>query len=113
MKASRLAVIGLAVAGVAALLWVVGGNAFARHREKQAEKAWVQSFGTLQDLLSRYPKTATNETARRLEDLAKPLGLDLTPRTQDSIAAEARSTVKSRESEAPWFPQDAFLYLTA
>ena len=112
MNVRRLALVGVAVAAVLALVWLVGGNAYARHREKQVERAWVQSFGPRQALLDRYAKTATNETARRLEALVKPLGLDLTPKTQDEITAQARA---SSESE---LPEDrarraVSLYLTA
>ncbi len=100
MKSFRLAAIGLAVVGAAALLWLLGGSAFARYRERQTERAWVQSFGTLQDLLKRYPRTATNDTARRLKPLVKPLELDLIPRTHDDVASSARSS--NAEADRAW-----------
>jgi hypothetical protein len=113
MKLLRLAAIGLAVVGAAALFWLLGGNAFARYRERQTERAWVQSFGTLQDLLIRYPKTVTNDTARRLEHLVRPFDLDLTPKTSDSLVAEAVSTTNAPGREALRPLQAAARYLTA
>jgi hypothetical protein len=73
MKPLRFAAIGFAVLCGLALLWLVGGNAFAKQRARRTERAWVQSFGTLPDLLKRYPRTSTNDTARRLKSLVKPL----------------------------------------
>lgn len=104
--------IGLAAMGAAVVLWLVGGNAFAHYRERQEEQAWAQSFGTLQDLLKRYPKTHTNETARRLEHLARPLGLDLTPRKPDALVARNVSSAKVSETLAERLRRAASRYLT-
>jgi hypothetical protein len=85
MNIRRLALVGVAVAAVLALLWLVGGNAYARQRERQVEAEWIRCFGTLQQLVDRYAKTTTNDTARRLETLVKPLGLDLTPKDSEEM----------------------------
>ncbi len=113
MTIRKLAFVGLAAGGGLLLLWLVGGNAYARYRERQVERAWVQSFGTYELLLSRYPKTTTNETARRLETLVKPLGLDLTPKTHEAITAHAVSSRSSSESEVERGRHAVSSYLTA
>jgi hypothetical protein len=112
-KASRFAWISLALAGGAVLLWLVGGNAYARYRERQVERAWVQSFGALRKSLGRYPKSTTNETARRLETLAEPLGLDLAPKAEEVSSADTRAVPKpgQKESEEEW--QAVSRYLTS
>jgi hypothetical protein len=113
MKLVRVAAIGLAVLCGLALLWLVGGNAFAKQRARRTERAWVESFGTLPNLLKRYPRTATNDTARRLEILARPLGLDLTPETHDALTAEAVSSTKPPEREVDRLRYTASVYLTS
>jgi hypothetical protein len=80
-----------------ALAWLIGANAYARHRERQVEADWVRSFGPLQQLLDRYPKTTTNESARKVELLAKPLELDLTPKSSDTITADAKASTSARK----------------
>jgi hypothetical protein len=97
MNARKLALVGLGMTGVAALVWLVGGSAYARYREKQVEAEWVRSFGTRQQLLDRYPKTTTNGSTQLLERLAKQLELDLTPKTADSITADASASRSARE----------------
>lgn len=113
MKVSRFASVGLAITALLALLWIIGGNAYARYRERQVERAWVQSFGPLQKLLDRYPTTTRNETARRLERLAEPLGLDLAPKTEEMSSADARAVSRpdQKESEEEW--QAVSRYLTS
>src|SRR5215470_8690069 len=95
-KVLKISVAALAVAVCLVLLWPAAGGAYASRRQRQVENAWVGSFGTLQDLLKRYPKSNTNETARRLEELVKPLGLDLTPKDREVIIHEP----VSRDSES-------------
>jgi hypothetical protein len=96
MKAWKTIFLALAVGVCLVLLWPVVCGRYAIYKQKQVEKDWVQSFGTLQHLLDRYPKTETNETAHRLEELVKPLGLDLTPRDPEVIFHEP----VSRDSES-------------
>ena len=95
-KVLKISVAALAVAVCLVLLWPAAGGAYASRKQRQVENAWVGSFGTLQDLLKRYPKSNTNETARRLEELVKPLGLDLTPKDREVIIHEP----VSRDSES-------------
>jgi hypothetical protein len=113
MKFLKRVGLGIAVGGMLALLWLVGGNAYARYRKKLVERAWVQSFGPLQKLLDRCPKTTTNETARRLEKLAEPLGLDLAPTTDGVPPRDTRAVPKpgQKESEEEW--QAVSRYLTS
>ena len=112
MKISRFAFISLAAGAFLVLLWLVGGNAYARYRERQIEHAWIQSFGPRQRILDRYPKTRTNDTARRLEKLADPLGLDLTAQTRESWS-DAVTTAKAGQEEAEEGWQAISRYLTS
>src|SRR5262249_20671304 len=109
----RLLAVALGIAVVAALAWLVGVNAYARHREKRVEADWVRSFGTLQQLLDRYPKTTTNETARRLERLGQTMGIDLTPKTIDAITQTAVASTKQTETQVDRGRQAASRYVRA
>ena len=98
MKILKVLGVGLAALAAIALLWFFGGPMLARSREAEAERAWVQSFGTFEELLKRYPRTATNDTTRQLAQLAKRLGLDLGAKTPDAQSSLAVST-KPRQDE--------------
>jgi hypothetical protein len=100
-KALKIAVVAVVVGVCLVLLWLVAAPAYASRRQRQVEKDWVQSFGTLQHLLARYPKTDTNETAHRLEELVKPLGLDLTPRDPEESIRGASRESSSADREWP------------
>jgi hypothetical protein len=65
----------------------MGGDAWAARREGRSEFAWTAAFGRLEDLKRKYPKIETNETAKRLEELAKALGFDLAPVVRTAGAA--------------------------
>ncbi len=69
------------LAAVAALagVWIVGGNAYAAKRERETDRAWTATFGSLDDLKKKYPTRATNETAMKLEELTRGTVFDLTP----------------------------------
>jgi hypothetical protein len=86
VKVRRVVVFSLTALILLTAVWVVGGNAWAAHREEQCDPAWTTEFGSLDDLKKKYPKRETNETAK-LEILAKDLGLDLAPagRTPGSV----------------------------
>jgi hypothetical protein len=75
VKLRRVVVFSLAAVFLATGLWVVGGNAWAARREERCDRAWTAAFGSLDDLKKKYPKRETNETAKRLEALAKAAGL--------------------------------------
>ncbi|MEO8585844.1 MAG: hypothetical protein ABI584_06765 [Acidobacteriota bacterium] len=64
----------------AALVWLAAGSLNGARRERAAESAWVASFGPLGDLTARFPAHPTNDAARALEEAARTVGIDLTPR---------------------------------
>jgi hypothetical protein len=101
MKAWRIVVVALTLGVCLVLLWPALGGAYASHKQRQVENAWVGSFGSLQDLLKKYPKSTTNDTAHRLEELVKPLGLDLTPKDPEAVTNEITRGSSSADKEWP------------
>ena len=79
MKLRRIVVFSFAALLLATGLWVVGGNMWAARKEEQYERAWIATFGSLEDLKKKYPKRDTNETAKKLEQLTRGTVFDLTP----------------------------------
>src|ERR1019366_10483432 len=79
MKLRRIVVFSFAALLLATGLWVVGGNMWAARKEEQYERAWIATFGSLEDLKKKYPKRDTNETAKKLEQLTSGTVFDLTP----------------------------------
>jgi hypothetical protein len=79
VKARRVVVFSLAALLLLAVVWVVGGNMWAAHREERCDRAWTATFGSLEDLKKKYPTRATNETAMKLEELTRGTVFDLTP----------------------------------
>jgi hypothetical protein len=75
----RLAAAVLAALAALAGVWIVGGNAWATHREAQCDRAWTATFGSVDDLKKKYPTRVTNETAKRLVELTRGTVFDLTP----------------------------------
>lgn len=64
------------------ILWMVGGRWYARVLLERELEAWASSsVGALEDVPKRFPHTSDNASALRLEALAKPLGIELAPRT--------------------------------
>jgi len=66
----------LAVQAAVLLTCVVGGNAVAAFRERQAERAWSAAGQPLGALARRYPKTPTNAAGLELARLAAGLGIE-------------------------------------
>jgi hypothetical protein len=82
-------------------LWIVGGNMWAARREERCDRAWTATFGSLDDLKKKYPKRETNETAKRVEVLAKDLGLDLAPSERTAGGVPRRLTpVEEKRGQA-------------
>lgn len=89
------------MAFLAACVWIMGGDAWAARREGRSEFAWNAAFGPLEDLKKKYPKLETNETAKRLEELAKALGFDLAPAVRTAGAApRPRTPAEERRAQA-------------
>ncbi len=64
----------------AALLTVAayGGTLLVvRHKEQAVDRAWAETYGSLDGFDASLPRTEKNETARRLEELCWPLGFPL------------------------------------
>jgi hypothetical protein len=103
---SRLRTAGAVVAVSAALLaagvfaWIVGGNALAARRERAAEREWEKAFGSHAFLVRKYTVAETNASARRVEELARELGVNLELRT-GPIDWKA-STFPEAERAARW-----------
>ncbi len=76
MRPRYVAVLSGSAAFLAACVWIMGGDAWAARREGRSEFAWNAAFGRLEELTKKYPKVETNETAKRLEVLAKAPGFD-------------------------------------
>ena len=73
MKRRVLRTLG-ALVGVL-MLWYGGGNLVAWLYGRSAVAAWEESFEPLDEVASRFPKTARSEAAEELARLAEPLGL--------------------------------------
>lgn len=80
-RSRALRLVAAVVAALAALagVWIVVGNALASRRERETDRAWTATFGSLDDLKKKYPTRATNETAMKLEELTRGTVFDLTP----------------------------------
>ncbi len=112
MKIWKIFAVLLLAAVCLLLLWTFGGGAWAAHRERVEERAWVASFGTWERLLGTHPKTATNDTARHLERLGQRLGLELKLRSPADATARTASRV-GPESETERGVRGLSHYLTA
>ena len=84
MRGLRIA--SAVVAGAAALAgaWIVGGNAYAARREAAAERVFEATFGSRAALQAKYAVAGSNGEARRVEELAKALGSDVSLGTRES-----------------------------
>ncbi len=91
------------------ILWVVVGNAWAGKRERDARDRWEKDFGTLDELLKKYPKTERNDSALKVETMAPRLGLSLALaipnirnafRRADRLVVDAELTSKILEAKA-------------
>jgi hypothetical protein len=71
-------ILGLLVGIVLAVIvtvWVVGGFVASAGMQRIGEETWPAGLGTLASVEKRYPPQKTNDEARRLIELAKPLGI--------------------------------------
>lgn len=101
MKLRHVAVLSVSAAFLSACVWIMGGDAWAARREGRSEFTWNAAFGPLEDLKKKYPKLETNETAKRLEELAKALGFDLAPTVRTAGAApRPRTPAEERRAQA-------------
>ncbi len=99
MKLRRVVVFSLAALVLLAVLWIVGGNAWAARREEQCDRAWTATFGSLDDLKKKYPKHETNETAKKLEELTRGTVFDLTPVVGSIEPEEMRRSTEWKRSQ--------------
>lgn len=58
---------------------VVGLRLWAPHRQKAADRAWAESFESMEALLARYPSTPDSPAALELAALAQALGISMLP----------------------------------
>ena len=56
-------------------VWVTGSLVAARGMQRIGEEQWPAGLGTLASIETRFPPQKTNDSARRLVALAKPLGI--------------------------------------
>jgi hypothetical protein len=62
---------------VGTLLWAVGGRMQAERWAKEADRAWTALGTPMTAFAARFPKHGTNESARRLADVAASLGIEM------------------------------------
>jgi hypothetical protein len=74
-----------------------GAYAAAWWRLRSAERAWTRDFEPTAAVLARHPPAATNETARRLDDLVRPLGIVMTGAPSRNADLSAILTLVSKE----------------
>ncbi len=96
----RLLAAGAAVLVVAVCVWVFAGDAYGAKREREAAHALEKTFGPRAALESKYASGETNAEARRVEELAKAVGYDLTPKPRGSRDANGGGEFSEKERAA-------------
>ncbi len=84
MRPTRIAVASLAAVVALGGVWIVGGNAYATRREREAAQMLEKTFGPRAALVAKYAAAGTNAEARDAERLARAVGYDLSPRVRGS-----------------------------
>ena len=62
------------------LLWLTVSGMVASVAEKRVERRWAETVGSQAELFSLRPEQTTNRSALILEQLCRPLGIDVVPR---------------------------------
>jgi hypothetical protein len=88
-RALRLVAAGAAALVVGVGAWVIGGNAYAARREREAVQAVERTFGPRAAMAARYAAAETNAEAREAERLARAVGYDLSLRARGSWSGSA------------------------
>ena len=78
-------------------LWI--GSAAMNRRA--GDKPWPAGLGTLREVDARHPKQTASAAARRLTELARPVGIDFTgKKPDDAIRAEIAIYVQAQHQQA-------------
>lgn len=94
----RLAAVGAVVLVLGACAWVLGGNAVAARREREAAREWDAAFGSYPALVHGYTVAESNASARRVEEIAGGIGFGLGLRR--GWASASTSPLSEAEREA-------------
>ncbi len=94
-------VIGIVLALVIAV-WVVGSLVASGGMQRIGEEQWPAGLGTLASVEQRFPPRKTNDSARRLVELAAPLGITFQPASgkADPVRTAITEYVKAEHGRA-------------
>lgn len=84
LRALRFLVVGAALCGLLACVWLFGGGAYGARREREAAQLLEKTFGPRAALVAKYAAAETNAEAREAERLARAVGYDLSPKARGS-----------------------------
>lgn len=77
----KRALVVLMIVAATAALWWAGALALATVRMRRAaNEQWPGGLGTLHDVAKRFPKQGTSPSALRLIELARRIGIEITPK---------------------------------
>jgi hypothetical protein len=115
-------IFGLVIVIILAVIvaaWIGGAIVADRGMKRIGEEIWPAGLGTLASVETRYPLQKTNDAARRLVALAKPLGIpfDSTGSSPDATRKAIGEYVKAEhgraESTISEPPPEVLAYFTA
>ncbi|MCP4902513.1 MAG: hypothetical protein GY906_36580 [bacterium] len=75
--------------------WWISANISSQREEASLKQRWAEIGRPFEEILGRFPPRVANESARRLEELAAPLGIQLTPRGVDDRVTTEQSSIDS------------------
>jgi hypothetical protein len=85
--------------GVLLVLWIVTASATRIGWQRAGRAPWPANLGTIADFESRFPKRDPSAAALHLMVLARPLGIDFTPKMKSGDDAIQRTTTTYVKSE--------------